>query len=234
MSTYVLVHGAGGSSWDWHLVEAELRQRGHEVIAPDLPCDDDAAGLPEYADAVVEAVGDRAGVVLVAHSLAGFTAPLVCDRIPVEMLVLVAGMIPSPGEAPGEWWDNTGHAEAQRQQAERDGRPVDEDMAETFLHDVPPDLAAEALERSRDQSGTPFEAPWPMPAWPTVPTRVLLCQDDRMFPPPFMRRIADERLGIEPDEMPGGHYVAISRPKELADRLEGYVSAEPGGFGPRA
>jgi hypothetical protein len=31
-------------------MEQELRQRGHESVAPDLPCDDDSAGLPEYAD----------------------------------------------------------------------------------------------------------------------------------------------------------------------------------------
>ena len=41
----------------------------------DLPCDDDAAGFPEYAEAVVEAVGARADLILVAQSLGGFTAP---------------------------------------------------------------------------------------------------------------------------------------------------------------
>ena len=49
MATFVLIHGAGDVGWYWHLVEAELRARGHEAIAPDLPCDDDSAGLPEYA-----------------------------------------------------------------------------------------------------------------------------------------------------------------------------------------
>ena len=52
MATFVLIHGAGDVGWYWHLVEKELRQCGHQVIAPDLPCDDDSAGLPEYAKAV--------------------------------------------------------------------------------------------------------------------------------------------------------------------------------------
>ena len=64
--------------------------------------------------------------------------------------------------------------------------------------------------------------PWPLEAWPDVPTKVLLCRDDRMFPADFQRRVARERLGIEPDEMDGGHYIALSRPAELAKRLEAY------------
>jgi hypothetical protein len=78
---------------------------GQEVVAPDLPTEDDAAGLPEYAEAVVEAVGDR------------------------------------------------------------------------------------------------------------------------FFPPEFLRRVVRERLGIVPDEIDGSHCVALSRPRELADRLEGYRAA---------
>jgi len=37
-----------------------------------------------------------------------------------------------------------------------------------------------------------------------------------------MRRVVKERLGITPDEMDGGHLPALSRPKELVDRLEAY------------
>jgi pimeloyl-ACP methyl ester carboxylesterase len=66
--------------------------------------------------------------------------------------------------------------------------------------------------------------PLPIEAWPEVPTRVLLCRDDRVFPPSFLRRVAEERLGITPDEIDGGHTPALSRPKELADRLEAYLT----------
>ena len=103
MATYVLIHGAGDSGWYWHLLEAELRDRGHDVVAPDLPSEDDAAGLPEYADVVVDAIGDRSDLVVVAQSFGGFTAPLVCDRAPVDLLMLLAGMVPSPKEPPNDW-----------------------------------------------------------------------------------------------------------------------------------
>jgi len=224
MATYVLIHGAGSDSWYWHLVVPELRTRGHDVLAPDLPSDDDAAGLSEYADAVTDAIGDRRDLIVAAQSLGGFTAPLVCDRVPVELLILVAAMVPLPGEPPGDWWADTSWEQARLEQAERDGRPTGGGFDATeFFHDVPPEVTAEAMARGeRRQSGTPFEKPWPLPAWPDVPTRFLLCRDDRFFPAEFMRRVVRERLHITPDEMDGGHLPALARPKELADRFEAY------------
>ena len=78
MSTYALIPGAGCSPWYWHLLEADLRGRGHDVLPIDLPGEDDAAGLDEYAETVAAAIGDRDDdVIVVAHSFGGFTAPLV-------------------------------------------------------------------------------------------------------------------------------------------------------------
>ena len=106
---------------------AEASAGGHQAVAVSLPAADDTAGLPEYAAAVVRAIGNRdpRHVVLVAQSLAGFTAPLICQQVPVALMVLVNAMIPRPGETPGEWWTNTRHGEAKRGQNQRDGRPAD-------------------------------------------------------------------------------------------------------------
>jgi pimeloyl-ACP methyl ester carboxylesterase len=216
-STYVLIHGGGGSAWDWHLVAPELRARGHDVVAVDLPTEDESAGLWDYADAVVEAVAEATRLVVVGHSLGGFTAPLVCARVPVDLLVLVAAMVPAPGENASEWWAETGHAQAFREQSDHDGS----DDA-VYYHDVPAELAAEAKRRERGQTEAAMVEPWPLEAWPDVPTRFLLCRGDRMFPAEWMRRIVGERLGVVPDEMDGGHYISLSRPRELADRLERY------------
>jgi hypothetical protein len=103
-----------------------------------------------------------------------------------------------------------------------DGR--NDDVIATYYHDVPPDLASEAI---RPRAGAPIRTggrePWPLASWPAVPTRVLLCRDDRLFAPSFVRRISRDRLGITPDEIDGGHCVALSRPRELAGRLESYL-----------
>jgi pimeloyl-ACP methyl ester carboxylesterase len=214
VATYALIHGAGDVGWYWHLVAAELRQRGHDVAAPDLPCDDDAAGLWDYADTVLDAVGERSELIVVAQSFGAFTAPLVCERTSVELLVLVAGLIPAPGETAGDWWANTGY--------EPELGDWGDDVVAIFYHDVPPELASEALKRGREQSDTPTREPWPLEAWPDVPTRFVLCRDDRLLPADFLRRVVRERLGIVPDEIDSGHCVALSRPAELAERLDAY------------
>src|SRR5918997_3658996 len=225
MATYALIPGAGGDAWYWHRVVPELAARGHDVVTPDLPADDDSAGFAEYADVVVDAIGDRADVVVVAQSLGGFTATLVCERVAVRLLVLVAAMVPTPGESAGDWWANTGWDAAHRDEAARDGRAVGEefDPREEFFHDVPDDVVAAAFAQvPPDQSGAPFEKPWPLDAWPDVPTRALLCRNDRFFPSPFMRRVVEERLGITPDELDSGHLPALAHPRELVERLEAY------------
>ena len=225
MTTFVLIHGGGDVGWYWHLLEAELRSRGHDVVAPDLPCDDDSAGLGEYADAVVEAVGGRRDLVVVGQSYGGFTAPLAADRLPVKVLVLLAAMIPSPGETPEDWWSNTGYSQAAKEQAARDGGETgSDDPFVSYYNGVPRALAEEALSRAREESSTAWVMPWPLDAWPDVPTKFVLCTDDHLFPPDFLRRLAAERLGIIPDEIPGCHCVALSHPKELADLLVGYAA----------
>ncbi|WP_433788977.1 alpha/beta fold hydrolase [Actinoplanes sp. CA-252034] len=212
MSAFVLIHGAGDVGWYWHLVEAELRAYGHDTVAPDLPCDDDAAGLPEYADAVVAAVEDRTGLVVVGQSLGGFTAPLVCERVPTRLMILVAPMIPAPGEAVTDYWAHTGW--------DREPREQHDDL---FYQDVDPELAAEARARGRAQSEVRLAEPTPMRAWPNVSTKVLICRDDRLLPTAYLHRIARERLGLVPDEIDGGHTPALSRPTALAERLMSYL-----------
>ena len=216
---YVLVPGAGGDAWVWHRLVAELERRGRTAVAVDLPAADDDAGLAAYADAVVDAAAGLRRVVLVALSMGGLTAPLVCDRLPVVALVLVNAMVPRPGETGGDWWTTTGHAQAHAAAARADGRTPD--GFEDFFHDAPDDLRAEAMAAGEfAQSGTPFTEPWPLAAWPEVPTLVLAGRDERFFPAGFQRAVARERLGADVEELPGGHLLPLTRPRELADRLE--------------
>jgi pimeloyl-ACP methyl ester carboxylesterase len=213
--TFVLIHGSGDSPFYWHLVVEELARRGHEAIAPSLPCDDETAGLSEYADAVVDAINDRRDLVLVAQSAGAFTAPLVCTRVPVRVLVLLAGLVPAPGETGDEWWDATGYPGPAA--AARGG-----DEVALFYHDVPAELTAEAMRHARHQAAKPGREPWPLREWPDVPTRFILCRDDRLLPAEWLRGVVSERLGITPDELDAGHCAALSRPNELADLLERY------------
>ncbi len=221
---FILIPGAGGAAWYWHRVVPELRARGHEAVAVELPGADESAGLPEYTDAVVAAIGDHDDdVVVVAQSMGGFTAPMVCARAPVHRLVLVNAMIPLPGETPGQWWGNTGSEAARAAAAAAGGYTTEFDLATYFLHDVPAEIAAAGAAHERPEADVAFGQPCDIERWPEVPTHVLAATEDRFFPLEFQRRVAHDRLGIDADEIPGGHLVALSRPVDLSERLIGYL-----------
>lgn len=220
MSRFVLIPGAGGAAWYWHRVVAELESRGHEAVAVELPAADEAAGLAEYTDLVLDAIGDSGeGVAVVAQSMGGFTAPTVCARRSVDVLILVNAMVPLPGETAGAWWDATGSQDARVAAARSGGYPEEFDLATYFLEDVPPDLAATLMQNERPEADAAFTQPCAIERWPDVRTCVLAGTDDRFFPYEFQRRIAKERLGVEAEPVPGGHLNALSHPRELAERL---------------
>jgi hypothetical protein len=219
MTSFVLIPGAGGAAWYWHRVIPLLQDAGHEAAGVDLPADDEAAGLPEYARLVTDAIGGRDDVVLVAQSLGGFTAPLVATTVPLRALVFVNAMIPVPGETANEWWEATGWDEARTAAAEAGGYGAEFDLAVYFLHDVPPDVAAAGEPYQRPEAAAAFGSVCDFGAWPAIPIRAVAGADDRFFPAAFQRKVAGERLGIEVDVLPGGHLIALSQPAALAGYL---------------
>jgi len=219
MALFVLVPGAGGMAWYWHRVTPLLRQSGHQALAVDLPGDDAHAGLATYADIAVRAIANRRDAILVAQSLAGFTAPFVCAVAPVRMIVFVNAMIPKPGETAGGWWDATGAIEAREQAALSRGYATAFDMTTYFLHDVPPDVLRAGPEEPREEAAIVFGEPCRFERWPEIPIHVLAGRDDRFFPIEFQRRVALERLGKDVEEIAGGHLLALSNPEGLTERL---------------
>ena len=218
VASFVFVPGAGGSAWVWSRVTPILVEAGHEAVAVDLPGDDETAGLPRYADLMVDAIGSRSDVVLVAGSLGGFTAPLVCARAPVRELVLVNAMIPDPGERPRDWWAHTGAVEAQ-EQAARSGGYGPFDVTTYFLHDVDAETAAEGELYQRSEADIAFDSVCDFTSWPAIGIRVLAGADDRFFPVGLQRRVARERIGVEADVIAGGHLLPLVQPRLLAEYL---------------
>ncbi|WP_041451100.1 alpha/beta fold hydrolase [Hoyosella subflava] len=228
LATFLLLTGAGSDSWYWHRVAPLLEARGHSIVAPDLPVDDDSAGFPEYTDVAARAVADAPGrpLIIVGQSMGAFTAVMTAERVPTSMLVLVGAMIPAPGETGGAWWGNTGQEAAQTAYAVEEGRDPDAafDPFELFLHDVPAEVVKASAEHMRNQSETPFTTAWVGPEWPSIPTKVIAARYDRLFPLPFMQKISRDRLGIEPEIIDSGHLSALAKPHDLAARLLSYAS----------
>ena len=155
MTTYVLIPGAGGEAWYWHLVVPLLEAAGHRAVAVELPASDPEAGLDAYVAAALAAVGTPEGdAVVVGQSLGGFTAPVVAERLGAAGLIFVAAMIPKPGETAGDWWTTSGFRDVWGDQ--------EMDDMEHFFHDLPPAVLDEVLERGEpEQTGRVMAGPVP-------------------------------------------------------------------------
>jgi pimeloyl-ACP methyl ester carboxylesterase len=223
MATFGLVHGVCAGAWCWDLLVPHLEEAGHRVVAVDLPSDDPKATFSDYATVVDIALGATADeVVLVGHSSAGFTIPLVAARRPLRELVFLCGAIPVPGESVAERgvdWGVIDPAEWQVDNGDGSFSISPDGFRRHVAQDVNPALVAESAARLRPQFLTPFTERCPLDSMPDVARRYILCREDHIVNPDWSRRAAPERLGVEPIELSGSHSPMASRPRELAEVL---------------
>jgi hypothetical protein len=175
VATFVLIPGAGTDPRVYDATIEALDALGHGGLAPALSLDDANAVPSDHADAAVSALPADGELIVVAQSLGAFAGSLVAARAPVAQLVLVAPMIPRPGETAGEWGASTGHEEAIADLLERHG-PMSswgpDAIAEVFLHDVDPGVARD----NERYQGTPGEG---MFGEPLAPRELARCADPR-------------------------------------------------------
>src|SRR4051812_706093 len=203
MTTFALIHGAWHGGWSFERLVPELEALGHDAIAPDLPCEDPAAGAEAYARIVADATGDAENVVVVAHSLGGLTAPLVALVRPVRRIVLLCAFAPEPGISMVDQIRRESPFVADYDDAmtsDPEGRTAWTDEArfvEVVCGEADPDDAHAAFARLRPQARGPVREPTPLEAWPDVPVTYVVGRRDNMFRPEWCRALARERLGVE-------------------------------------
>jgi pimeloyl-ACP methyl ester carboxylesterase len=225
-TTFVLIHGGINRSWHWRLVQSRLEGMGHRTIAPDLPMDDNGAGVEVWSDVVSAAmsaarVGDEA--IIVGHSMGGLLLPVLASRTRVGHLVFLAGNVPLPGVSYDEYsktqdamvvpWDRL-------QFDDQDRVVVSWDLGrEVFYPDVEESLARAAYEHGEPMSTTSLLEECPITAWPDVPSTYVLCADDLVVGTDWSRRVSLERLGRAAIEIPGSHSAILSQPDVVANTL---------------
>jgi len=224
--TFGLVHGAWHGAWCWERLLAPLGELGHGAVAVDLPCEDPDAGLDAYARTIAAALEAAAGdVVLVAHSLGGLPAPLVAALRPLRAIVYLAAFVPLAGRSMADQFRAAEEPvlliEGGRETDELGrSRWVDEETTTRVLYrDLDPDDARRAFARLRPQASLSQREEHPE-GLPEVPVTSIVCARDRVVNPAWSRRVARERLGVEPAELPAGHFPMITAPALLAEALD--------------
>jgi pimeloyl-ACP methyl ester carboxylesterase len=224
VSIFALVHGGWHGAWCWDRLTPLLRERGHEVVAPDLPSERTELGLEDYADAIEAELGDAEDVFLVPHSLGGLVGPVVARRRPLKGLVYLCALVPEPGLSFGEQISTSDHpilTISGGRELDEQGRshwPDPDATARIMYSDLEPADARWAFERLRPQAQRSQGEPSPEPP-AALRVESIVGTEDRMVSPDWSRRVARERLGVEPIEIPTGHFPMITHPELLADEL---------------
>ncbi|MDP9862555.1 MULTISPECIES: alpha/beta hydrolase [Streptosporangium] len=212
----VLVHGAWHGPCCWDRLVPELESRGWSASTVDLPSTsgDPDAGMYDDARAVREHLETVEGpVTVLAHSYGGVPVTEVAETVPnVERLVYLAAHMLNAGEAVitpigGPWFP-----------PETKIVPCPEPAREAFYHDVPAELADTAVARLRPQSARAFTEEQTRASWRTIPSALIVCDDDRSLPELFVKRQLTMADVVR--HLPGGHSPFLSRPVELAGLID--------------
>jgi pimeloyl-ACP methyl ester carboxylesterase len=151
-------------------------------------------------------------------------APVVAARRPMRALVYLTALVPEPGLS----FSDQLAASSEPVLLFEGGRTVDDEGrslwndADTTMRVMYGDLAPEdarwAFERLRPQAQRSQAEPSPAPP-PGLRVESIIGANDRVVSPPWSRRVARERLDVEPVELPSGHFPMITHPALLADAL---------------
>ena len=218
MDDFVLIHSTGQSAAGWDRLADALEARGSRAHAIDLPNDQPNLRARDYAEIVVNAFPNLRRPIVVAHSGSGPLLPSIADALHARRQVWLAAWVPDPDASFRE------DVQANLVDAFNAGwvgkDPVgDADVAIEFLyHDCGKDTIAWALATRRDF--------YPSAAYDERvalnrrrPSSYILATEDRTILPGWQRRMARERLEVEPIEIEAGHCPNVSQPDELAEIL---------------
>lgn len=208
MAAFCLVHGAWHDAACWDHVAEALRAAGHDVAAPDLPFDDPAATFDERIAPALQAIAPLADPLVVAgHSMGAGYAPAIAAAREGSLLVQLC-----PGLGPlreGFPWPPT----------RADGTSAwARDAALAALYPrLEPAEARRLADRLRPMAPAAGGRPRGLRPQAAV---VVIGLEDELFDPSSERVAARERLGVEPLEIPDGHFPMAEDPEGLAELLD--------------
>jgi pimeloyl-ACP methyl ester carboxylesterase len=219
VATFCLIHGAWHESSCWDRLVPVLEERGHRVLTPDLPLHDPGLGFEERIRPALDSLDDVDDpLVIVGHSQGTAYSCLLAAERPGSLLVYLCPRLngfAEPAGAPDKF---------------REGFPFPADrpdgtsvwVADAAIAAMYPRLAPERA-RALAERLQPMAMPqdeYPLRAPPDNPSVLIYATEDEFFQPAWERFMARELLGVEPIEIPGGHFPMAEDPEALGDLLD--------------
>jgi pimeloyl-ACP methyl ester carboxylesterase len=219
VATFCLIHGAWHENSCWDRLVPVLEERGHRVLTPDLPLHDPDLGFEERIRPALDSLdGVDAPLMIVGHSQGTAYSCLLAAERPGSLLVYLCPRLngfEEPDGAPERFREGFPFP------AERpDGTSVWD--AEAAIAAMYPRLAPERA-RALAERLQPMAMPqgeYPLRAPPENPSVLIYASEDEFFQPAWERFMARELLGVEPIEIPGGHFPMAEDPEALGDLLD--------------
>jgi pimeloyl-ACP methyl ester carboxylesterase len=178
----------------------------------------------DFADILVDAFGELESPIVVAHSGAGPVLPAAAAALGARLQIWLAAWVPN-GTLTFMEDVRANLAEAFDPGWVGKDPITDDAAARQFLyHDCDEESLAWALTTRREfyPKGAYNEMIRPNRQIPSV---YILATEDRTILPDWQRRMARERLDVEPVEIVAGHCPNVSRPAALADVLVASASS---------
>jgi hypothetical protein len=217
VSDVVLIHSTGQGAAGWERVVQALTRRGQTAHVVELPSDPDLLAA-DYAGLIRRHVGAVAAPIVLAHSGAGPLLPAAARALQACHQVWLAAWVPDPEASFFEEIDRHPRAAFHPDWIGKD--PIEDDaVAAAFLyHDCDEATLEWALSTRRLflPLGVYGQR---LSLAPEIPSTYIVAAHDRTIRPEWQRRMARERLGVEPLEIPSGHCPNVSRPDRLAELL---------------
>ena len=240
MADYVLVHGAWQGAWGWESLGKILEERGHHILAVDLPghgeriqADLSKIRLQDYVETVVGEIEghDLYNVTLVGHSLGGITVPYVAERISqrIKRLAFISCMLPDEGRSALEMLEPLDRSLYKLivglTAARRRGVSIPAFLARRkFCNDMDRETTRWLLKKLVPEPVGPLEEPISRRSLPAdIPGTYIVLTEDRALQPAKQRRMLRNLGEPEVVELAAGHNAMLTKPGELAEILLRYA-----------
>lgn len=216
----VLVHGLWHGPWVWDEVRRELTAGGLASAVVDLPMTDLAADVAATTRALDDV--DRPAI-LVGHSYGGAVITEAGAHRQVRQLLYLAAFQLTDGESVGRTLPEldvpaTRLGDALRFSENGDEVSLDATLAGELMYaDVPSPTRAAAVARLRPVHRAVFAGVPATIAWRHLPSTYVVCSDDRAVHPDLQRAMA--LRSTRRHVWPGGHSIAATRPREVAELI---------------